>query len=114
MLETYSWYSKKHVIHSLKSKKTIILGKICTAFHLDNFFLGYTCSEGFLFQLLLFTKWLLYRQRIALCCEMLLRHNWVRLDHSRGTERERERARKRERVKDREFLSLLGLCRLFS
>lgn len=25
------------------------------------------------------SKWLLYRQRRALCCEMLLRHNWVRL-----------------------------------
>lgn len=29
------------------------------------------------------SKWLLYRQRRALCCKMLLRHNWVRLVHSR-------------------------------
>lgn len=25
----------------------------------------------------LVSKWLLYRQRRAVCCEMLLRHNWV-------------------------------------
>lgn len=25
------------------------------------------------------SKWLLFRQRRALCCKMLLRHNWVRL-----------------------------------
>lgn len=29
------------------------------------------------------SKWLLYRQRGAVCCKMLLRHNWVRLVHSK-------------------------------
>lgn len=29
------------------------------------------------------SKWLLYRQRGAVCCKMLLRHNWVRFVYSK-------------------------------
>lgn len=41
-----------------------------------------SCTCAMVSLLLSVSKWLLYRQRKALCCEMLLRHNWVRLDES--------------------------------
>lgn len=80
----------------LKTSKRNLRGRNLVLFHCFHLFRRHpeNWHVGYLFKwfLCLFSvsKWLLHRQRRALCCEMCLRHNWVRLGGGRETEKERQ------------------------